>query len=101
MPSKIVLITGCSTGIGQDLARRLTAADYTVIATARRPETLADLPAALTLPLDVTDSPPSPAPRQKLSAALGVLMSSSITPDMPCAGRSKKSRLNKCMRCLM
>jgi NAD(P)-dependent dehydrogenase (short-subunit alcohol dehydrogenase family) len=56
MPSKIVLITGCSTGIGQDLARRLALAGYTVIASARRPETLADLPAALTLPLDVTDA---------------------------------------------
>jgi NAD(P)-dependent dehydrogenase (short-subunit alcohol dehydrogenase family) len=55
MPSKIVLITGCSTGIGQDLARRLVLAGYTVVASARRPETLADLPAALTLPLDVTD----------------------------------------------
>jgi NAD(P)-dependent dehydrogenase (short-subunit alcohol dehydrogenase family) len=55
MPSKIVLITGCSTGIGQDLARRLAPAGYTVVASARRPETLADLPAALTLPLDVTD----------------------------------------------
>jgi NAD(P)-dependent dehydrogenase (short-subunit alcohol dehydrogenase family) len=56
MPSKIVLITGCSTGIGQDLARRLALAGYTVIASARRPETLADLPAALALPLDVTDA---------------------------------------------
>ncbi len=55
MPSKIVLVTGCSTGIGQDLARRLALAGYTVVASARRPETLADLPAALTLPLDVTD----------------------------------------------
>ena len=56
MPSKIALITGCSTGIGQDLARRLALADYTVIATARRPETLTDLQAALKLPLDVADS---------------------------------------------
>ncbi len=56
MPSKIVLITGCSTGIGQDLARRLALAGHTVIASARRPETLADLPVALKLPLDVTDA---------------------------------------------
>ncbi len=56
MSSKIVLITGCSTGIGQDLARRLALAGYAVVATARRPETLDDLPAALKLPLDVTDS---------------------------------------------
>ena len=55
MSSKTVLITGCSTGIGHDLARRLTLANYTVIATARHPETLADLRVALKLPLDVTD----------------------------------------------
>lgn len=55
MTAQTVLITGCSTGIGQDLARRLAHAGYVVIATARNPETLADLPVALQLPLDVTD----------------------------------------------
>lgn len=50
----VVLITGCSTGIGRNLAQRLTRAGYTVVATARRPEALADLPMALKLPLDVT-----------------------------------------------
>ncbi|MGZ3678226.1 MAG: SDR family oxidoreductase [Ktedonobacterales bacterium] len=55
MTPKTVLITGCSTGIGHDLARRLAQASYTVIATARHPETLHDLPVALALPLDVTD----------------------------------------------
>ncbi len=52
--SKVVLITGCSTGIGRDLAQRLTQADYTVVATARRAEALNDLQAALKLSLDVT-----------------------------------------------
>jgi len=55
MSSKIVLITGCSTGIGRDLAQRLARANYTVVATARHFETLSDLPVALQLPLDVTD----------------------------------------------
>ncbi len=54
--SQVVLITGCSSGIGRDLAQRLSRAGYTVVATARRPETLAVLPAALKLPLDVTES---------------------------------------------
>jgi NADP-dependent 3-hydroxy acid dehydrogenase YdfG len=53
--SKTVLITGCSTGIGHDLAQRLARANSTVIATARHPEKLSDLPVALQLPLDVTD----------------------------------------------
>jgi NAD(P)-dependent dehydrogenase (short-subunit alcohol dehydrogenase family) len=51
--SKVVLITGCSTGIGRDLAQRLSGAGYTVVATARKTETLNDIPAALKLPLDV------------------------------------------------
>jgi len=52
--SKVVLITGCSTGIGRDLARHLAHSGYTVVATARKVETLDDLPVTLKLPLDVT-----------------------------------------------
>jgi NAD(P)-dependent dehydrogenase (short-subunit alcohol dehydrogenase family) len=52
--SQIVLITGCSSGIGRDLARRLSQSGYTVAATARNVETLEDLPAAVKLALDVT-----------------------------------------------
>ncbi len=55
MTTNIVLITGCSSGIGYELAQRLTRANYTVIATARHHEQLSDLNVALQLPLDVTD----------------------------------------------
>jgi NADP-dependent 3-hydroxy acid dehydrogenase YdfG len=52
-----VLITGCSSGIGAATAQRLVANGWDVWASARRPETLADLAAAgcRTVALDVTD----------------------------------------------
>jgi NAD(P)-dependent dehydrogenase (short-subunit alcohol dehydrogenase family) len=57
-PSKAVLVTGCSSGIGRATAQRLLSGGWTVYATARRPETLTDLAAAgaRTLALDVTDA---------------------------------------------
>jgi NAD(P)-dependent dehydrogenase (short-subunit alcohol dehydrogenase family) len=54
------LITGCSRGLGRSLAKAVIAAGDNLLATARDPETLADLVAsgdgrAVPLALDVTD----------------------------------------------
>ena len=54
--SKAVIVTGCSSGIGRATAERLAAGGWTVYATARRPESIADLEQAgcKTLALDVS-----------------------------------------------
>jgi NADP-dependent 3-hydroxy acid dehydrogenase YdfG len=54
---KVVLVTGCSSGIGKATALSFVKAGYITYATARRPETLQELRAqnCHTLQLDVTD----------------------------------------------
>ncbi len=54
---RIVLITGCSSGIGRALAEEFYRQGYFVYASARRPESIADLAGKMkVLKLDVTDS---------------------------------------------
>jgi NAD(P)-dependent dehydrogenase (short-subunit alcohol dehydrogenase family) len=55
-PSRVALVTGCSSGIGRATAMRLAGAGYKVWATARKKDSLADLAGkgCRTLSLDVT-----------------------------------------------
>ena len=59
-PKPVWFITGCSTGLGRELARQLLERHYRVVVTARLPDSVADLAEshadrALVLPLDVTE----------------------------------------------
>jgi NAD(P)-dependent dehydrogenase (short-subunit alcohol dehydrogenase family) len=73
--SKAVLITGCSTGIGRATAERLAKKGHTVYATARRPESIADLEAkgCKTLALDVCDEASMQAAVDHVVAAEGAV----------------------------
>jgi NADP-dependent 3-hydroxy acid dehydrogenase YdfG len=79
VPSKAVLITGCSSGIGHATAEHLAAEGWKVYATARRPETIADLAekGCVTGALDVTDGRSMSAAVRKVikaEGAVGVLI---------------------------
>ncbi len=68
-----VLVTGCSTGIGRAVAEELLRQGHTVWATARRPDTLADLAdrGAHVTALDVTDEASMAAAVQEVESAHG------------------------------
>ncbi len=79
MGSRAVLITGCSSGIGRATAERLIDDGWRVYATARRPESIADLAdrGATVLRLDVTDEDSMVAAVEQVcdaEGAVGVLV---------------------------
>jgi NAD(P)-dependent dehydrogenase (short-subunit alcohol dehydrogenase family) len=74
-PSKAVLITGCSSGIGRATALRLVRSGWRVYATARRPEAIAELQDAgcRTLALDVTSEPSMSTAVEEMERAEGAV----------------------------
>jgi NAD(P)-dependent dehydrogenase (short-subunit alcohol dehydrogenase family) len=76
-PQEVVLITGCGSGIGKALARAFQRQGLTVCATARRPDTMADLRAdgLMTLALDVTSA-------DGIEAVLGRLQAKGLSVGM-------------------
>jgi len=68
-----VLVTGCSTGIGRATCEELAGRGHSVVATARRPETLAALDVADRLALDV-DSDASVAAALEAAGELDALV---------------------------
>ena len=73
--AQAVLITGCSTGIGRSTAERLAAHGYRVYATARKPDSIADLAqrGCRTLALDVTDEDSMRSAVAEVEAAEGAV----------------------------
>ncbi|HEY3865556.1 MAG TPA: oxidoreductase [Solirubrobacteraceae bacterium] len=73
--SKAVMITGCSSGIGEATARRLAAGGWTVYSSARRVESIEHLKDAgcRTLALDVTDEDSMRAAVQEVERAEGAV----------------------------
>jgi NAD(P)-dependent dehydrogenase (short-subunit alcohol dehydrogenase family) len=69
--SRTALITGCSSGIGRATALRLAGSGWTVHASARNPESIADLTQAgcETLALDVTDEASMAAAVERVESA--------------------------------
>src|SRR4051794_29577610 len=86
--SHAVLITGCSSGIGRATAERLAARGFTVYATARRVESIADLEArgCRVLALDVTEE------ESRQAAVAAVCARWSTTPATASRARSRTSR---------
>src|SRR5690606_36680984 len=59
MQSRVALVTGCSSGIGRELAVQLSQAGWHVFAGARRPQTLMELSSERITPLELDLNKPS------------------------------------------
>jgi NAD(P)-dependent dehydrogenase (short-subunit alcohol dehydrogenase family) len=91
-----VLITGAGSGIGAATARVLHAKGCEVVATARKPEVLADVPATLRLQLDVT-SDASVAACLSEAGDIDVLVNNAAIAESGPLERLPLDRLRACL----
>ena len=90
-----VLITGASKGIGRATAAEFARRGHRVIATARDPRTLADLPVDRRLALDVTD-PDTIARAVREAGQVDVLVSNAGKSSTPPWRRRRPRRSRGC-----
>ena len=90
------LITGAARAIGAATAAVLTDHGFEVVATARSPEALAEVPAALRLPLDVTDEA-SVAACMREAGDIDVLVNNAAIAETGPLERYPLDRLRACL----
>jgi NAD(P)-dependent dehydrogenase (short-subunit alcohol dehydrogenase family) len=97
---RVWLITGTSTGFGRALAEAVIARGDRLVATARRPESIADLVALApeqvhAIALDVTVPEQVRAAVAAAHEAFGRIDCWSTTRATACSGRSRRSRTSR------
>ena len=73
MTSRVVLVTGASSGIGEATATQMAAAGFTVYGAARRVDRIAQLPGVIPIAMDVTDEDQVSAAVQRIIDEQGSL----------------------------
>lgn len=96
--SRAVLVTGCASGIGATLARRLHEAGFPVFATARRHVDLEPMvDAGLgTMVLDVCDEASARSAVTRVVDEYGAVGALVNNAGYACSGRWKRSRSTRC-----
>jgi len=89
------LVTGASSGIGEEFARHAAANGINVVLVARREERLKEVAAELTARYDIQTGSSTGSPRRPMTSTSAF---SSRTPVPAIPARSSRSRVNDCGR---